>query len=75
VSTSNDDGRLTNGLPLRVSEHGPVFVSEHAPHGGLGEVAGGNTNIGVILVLLESPEDRHRILGGAVNWPRVTKGR
>jgi hypothetical protein len=74
VSTSNDDGRLTNGLPLRVSEHGPIFVSEHTPHGGSGEVARGKTNVRVILVLLESPEDRRRILGGAVNRQRVTKG-
>lgn len=52
-------------LPLRGRDHLPGFVSDDAPHGRSGRVGGRDAGGRVGPAILEGPEDRRRIAGGA----------
>lgn len=65
VGVGNEGGRLADGLPLPLEDHRAVFLTNDAPHGGPGKVAGGDAGVGVVPAILHRPEDGWRIVGRA----------
>jgi hypothetical protein len=69
-----DSHRLTNCLPLLVQDVCPVLVSNRVPHGGAGLVRIGGGNRGVILAVIEVPEDIGMTMVWMVEWTGVWIG-
>jgi hypothetical protein len=70
VSTSDKGGRLADGSPLCLRDHVTVFVPDCTAHGDLGLVANRDADIGVVLAVVDVPEDRLWVLGGALAQSR-----
>jgi hypothetical protein len=71
VLTSNMDGGLTDGLPVRFRNDMAVRVAKRTVHGGAGPVRSRHTHLSVILAVLEGPENRGTALGGTVQGPGI----
>jgi hypothetical protein len=54
---SNVDGGLTDGLPVHFQNDGAVLIANRTVHGGVRAVSRRYPHIGVLLVVIESPED------------------